>query len=150
MRDTLAHIARRLMWQRRKVRMRCAFCAARLLKTAACATVAQMPAPTLFCPFECGSHVLTGANNEAQPEKHHVRFSYLKFSEGKSFLRQSWDPITVYAAIECDNSLYTWRETHVSINEAGNCIEDGTTGMYVLTQKATDDEIAATLDALLI
>ena len=114
------------------------------------ATVAQMPAPTLFCPFECGSHVLTGANNETQPEDHHVRFSYLKFSEGKSFLRQSWDPITVYAAIECDNSLYTWRETHVSINESGYCIEDGTAGMYVLTQKATDEEITATLDALMI
>lgn len=116
----------------------------------AVASIAQMPVPTLFCPFECGSHIFTGANNEAQAEDHHVRFSYLKFSEGKSFLRQSWDPVTVYAAVIDDTPLYTWRETHVKIDGEGHCVENGEKGMYVLTQRGSDAEITTTIDALMI
>ncbi len=112
--------------------------------------IGEMPVPTLFCPFECGASIFTGANNVTLPEDHHVRFSYYKFSDGNSPLRQSWDPITVYVSVIDDTPLYTWRKTHVSINEKGCCIEDGGTGMYVLTQKGTNEEIVAVLDALML
>lgn len=110
--------------------------------------VAGMPVPIIFAPHELGNHIFTGHPNERLPEGHPVREAYLTFSDGKSFLRQSWDLITVYCAVT-DSSLWKRRETSVSIDDKGRCVESRGAGMFVLEQLAPDDEIVETIDQLI-
>ena len=59
-------------------------------------------APIVYCGFEAGEHVITGASLEACPENHPVRKSYYHYLDGR-FQRNSWDLVTVYYAVEpCD------------------------------------------------
>lgn len=56
-------------------------------------------APIIYCGFEAGEHVITGATLEACPENHPVRKAYYHYLDGK-FLRNSWDLVTAYYALE--------------------------------------------------
>lgn len=112
--------------------------------------IAEMPVPTVFSPHELGKHIFTGNLNEGLPEGHPVREAYLLFSDGNSFLRQSWDPITVLSAVT-DSPLFTRRETSVVIDEKGCSRETGASGMFVLEQAdgVTDAEISSEIDRLM-
>ncbi len=114
--------------------------------------IKKMPVKTVFSPFELGDHIFTGHNNQSLPENHPVRAAYYLHSSQKSYLRQSWDPITVYAAVT-ESPLWKMRETSVFIDETGHCVEQnigqGSVPMFVLEQVASDEEIAETLDELM-
>ncbi len=112
--------------------------------------VEKMPAPIVFSPFELGNHIFSGSRNESLPETHPVRFAYTTFSRGRTFLRESWDPITVHFAVRGTQSLYKLRETSVMLDESGLCVERQGDGMRVLEQVAPDEEIAAALSELMV
>ena len=60
----------------------------------------RCPAPVAVCPFEEGVGVLTGKNLH---ENSAARRVYESFCKDKGGVRDSWDPLTVYAAIEEKN-----------------------------------------------
>ncbi len=58
----------------------------------------QSPVPFIWCGFEAGLNVMTGATLESCDESYPVREAYRLFLDG-SFLRPSWDLVTVYYAV---------------------------------------------------
>ncbi len=62
-------------------------------------TAAHCPVPLLFCGFEAGINVITGASLAASDAAYPVREAYRLYLEN-SFLRPSWDLVTVYYALE--------------------------------------------------
>jgi len=61
------------------------------------------PSPILFCPFEAGANILTGAALKDFPVNP-VSLAYRIYTNG-GMLRPSWDLITVLAAFEEDERL---------------------------------------------
>ncbi len=55
-------------------------------------------APIVYCGFEAGEHVLTGATLETCAEEYPVRLAYKSYLDG-GFVRNSWDLVTVYYAV---------------------------------------------------
>ena len=62
-------------------------------------------APIVYCGFEAGEHVMTGATLEGCPEEYPVRMAYRNYLGGK-FVRNSWDLVTVYYAVNPDDSRW--------------------------------------------
>lgn len=65
---------------------------------AAQATCETCPCPIVWCGFEAGIDVMTGATLEACSEDYPVRTAYKYFLNG-GFVRNSWDLVTVYYAL---------------------------------------------------
>lgn len=111
--------------------------------------VENMPVPIVFAPHELGNHIFTGQLNEKLPEGHPVREAYYLYSDNKSYIRQSWDLITVFAAVT-DSKFWKRRETSAAIDEKGRCYERPGGGMYVLEQTASDEEITKSINPLMV
>jgi len=58
----------------------------------------QWPTPIIFCGFEVGQHVETGAALSVLPDQNPVRLSYLLYNDLTD--RPSWDQMTVLYAVE--------------------------------------------------
>ena len=114
--------------------------------------VEKMPVPIVFAPHELGNHIFTGNLNEKLPEGHPVREAYYIYSDKKSYLRQSWDLITIFAAVT-KSPMWRRRATFAQIDEQGHCKEivkiPEYGSMYVLEQTATDEEITNSIDPLM-
>lgn len=54
--------------------------------------------PIVYCGFEAGEHVMTGATLEQCAEDYPVRLAYKSYLGG-GFVRNSWDLVTVYYAV---------------------------------------------------
>lgn len=63
----------------------------------------RWPSPILYCPFEAGENILTGASLGKYPDNP-VSLSYRLFTKG-GMLRPSWDLATVIAAILGEEAL---------------------------------------------
>ena len=114
--------------------------------------IEKMPVPIVFSPHELGSHIFTGQLNETLPEGHPVREAYWLYSDKKSYIRQSWDLITVYAAVT-GSKMWKRRATSAMIDDRGCCkelqIDCQSRKMYVLEQTATDEEITNSINFLM-
>ena len=76
------------------------------------------PTPILFCPFEAGEHILTGAALVDYPDNP-VSMAYRIHTNG-GMLRPSWDLVTVLAAFEEDGRLMPLSGTgRVDVDEHG-------------------------------
>ena len=108
------------------------------------------PVPITFAGFETGVHLMTGAPSEHQRPGHPVRESYRLREQGK-FVRNSWDPVTVYYAVMGTQGL--WRHsspcTVALNNDASLNIKEGGDHRYLI-QIAEDDRIVQILDRLIV
>ena len=108
------------------------------------------PVPITFAGFETGVHLMTGAPSEHQKPGHPVRESYRLREQGK-FVRNSWDPVTVYYAVMGTHGL--WRHsapcTVALNNDASLNIKEGGDHRYLI-QIAEDDRIVQILDRLIV
>jgi hypothetical protein len=108
------------------------------------------PVPITFAGFETGVHLMTGAPSEHQKPGHPVRESYRLREQGK-FVRNSWDPVTVYYAVMGTQGL--WRHsapcTVALNNDASLNIKEGGDHRYLI-QIAEDDRIVQILDRLIV
>ncbi len=59
--------------------------------------IEQWPTPMIFCGFEIGHDVMTGAGLQAMPVKNPVRRSYELYNGGQN--RSSWDQLAVMYAV---------------------------------------------------
>ncbi|MGN1347160.1 MAG: nucleoside hydrolase [Eubacteriales bacterium] len=65
----------------------------------------QCGVPIVYCGFEAGEHVMTGASLEDCPEDDPVRMAYQRYLNG-GFVRNSWDLVTVYYALNPDDERW--------------------------------------------
>ncbi len=95
------------------------------LMTEACA------APIVYCGFEAGEHVMTGAVLEDAPEAFPVRMAYQSYLGG-GFVRNSWDLVTVYYAVcPTDERWILSDECRIRFNDDATAVVthgDGCTG----------------------
>lgn len=109
------------------------------------------PSPILFCPFEAGEDILTGASLSKYP-KNPVALSYHLYTKG-GMLRPSWDLVTVIAAISGEDALLRFSEPgRIDVTEDGETLfvpEPNGTHRYVLPapdSKALSARIETMLD----
>jgi len=110
----------------------------------------SMPVKTVFAPFELGATTLTGSRLAGLPEGHPVREAYYLFNRGKSYLRNSWDLVTVYCAVIGDTPLYERIPVSAGIDGNGCIMITEGKDMAYLKQKCRDDEIVSILDELML
>ena len=108
------------------------------------------PVPITFAGFEVGEHLFTGAPLEAAQPGHPVREAYRLHENGK-FIRNSWDPVTVYYAVMGTQGL--WRHSEpctVEVQDNGALsITEGSNHRYLI-QTAEDEQIVHILDELIV
>ncbi|MEG2380816.1 MAG: nucleoside hydrolase [Oscillospiraceae bacterium] len=108
------------------------------------------PVPIMYCGFETGENVLTGNSLEEADVNYPVRDAYLGFNHGQSFLRPSWDLVTVYAAV-C-NPCLLWKivdDVKIDFDDEGcTMIEKGGKDSYICNN-AEDDVISKCLENLI-
>lgn len=110
----------------------------------------HFPRPITYCGFEIGETVLTGSRLEEKAADNPVRFAYdvhLKIEKSTVFKSSSWDPITVYCAVEENTPLYEKSEgVGIDFDDRGCVIlEKGGKDCYLIT-KATDQEVEKEID----
>ncbi len=90
------------------------------------------PAPIVYCGFEAGEHVMTGASLADCDDNHPVKQAYFHYLNG-GFLRNSWDLVTVYYAVEPNDPLWQLSdEVAIRFNDdATSVITPGTGAKYV-------------------
>ena len=113
--------------------------------------LAHCPVPITFAGFEVGVHLMTGAPSEFQQPGHPVRESY-RIRENGVFVRNSWDPVTVYYAVMGTQGL--WRHSDpctvaLDMDDASLRITAGGIHRYLI-QTGEDEQIVRTLDALIV
>ncbi len=113
----------------------------------------HFPKPIIYCGFELGENVLTGARLEADEGDNPVKTAYsifADFAKTESFQRSSWDPITVYCAVEQATPLFGKSENlHISFDDGGRVVlAEGGKDCY-LTTDAPIAEICRVIDELL-
>lgn len=89
-------------------------------------------APIIYCGFEAGEPIMTGATLEKCPEEYPVRMAYMNYLGGK-FERNSWDLVTVYYAVNpADERWILSHECKIRYNDdATAVITEGTGAKYV-------------------
>ncbi len=112
--------------------------------------IENMPARIVFSPFEAGDHIITGKSLEAASDDHPVRAAYTVYMNNTCHERSSWDLITTYCAVRQDNPLYRYEECHVTMTDAGNTVSENGEDMAILIQAASDAEIVAFIDPLML
>ena len=89
-------------------------------------------APIVYCGHEAGRDVMTGATLENCPDDHPVKLSYYYYLDGK-YIRNSWDLVTVYYAVEPE--LDKWilsEECAIRFNDDGtSVVSEGSGARYV-------------------
>ena len=108
------------------------------------------PSPILFCPFEAGENILTGASLSKYPDNP-VALSYRLFTEG-GMLRPSWDLITVIAAVPgAEAFLQQSAPGRIHVTEKGETLFiPQPLGVHRYVQPSADPEaLTARVEALL-
>lgn len=110
----------------------------------------HFPMPIVYCGFELGENVWTGANLLKQPEENPVKFAYSIYPGCQNGLRNSWDPITVYCAVNQENLLYTKSKNfNITFDDEGRVVlSNGGKDCY-LVMNASDEDVQIAIDELL-
>ncbi len=91
------------------------------------------PVPMVYCGFEAGVQVMTGGEAlEACEADHPVRLAYYYYTGG-GMLRNSWDLVTVYYALEPNDPLWQISdECAVRFTDRGNtAVREGSGARYI-------------------
>ncbi|MBQ8511913.1 MAG: nucleoside hydrolase [Clostridia bacterium] len=80
------------------------------------------PAPIVYCGFEAGRDIFTGATLWDCPERYPVRIGYWNFFGQKQGERNSWDLVTVYYALNPDGDWTLSEECAVRFDDGGRTL----------------------------
>ncbi len=112
-------------------------------------TAEHCPVPLIFCGFEAGLNVVTGASLASCDDAYPVKQSYALYVEN-SLLRPSWDLVTVFYALE--PTLDKWivsDECKIRFDErSGSVISEGTGARYV--KYADERELEEIINGLIV
>ena len=105
-------------------------------------------APIVYCGFEAGEHVITGASLSSCSDCHPVKQAYFHYLDGK-YLRSSWDLVTAYYALEpqldgwvlSDECAIRYRDDATAV------LTEGTGARYV--RYADERELERILNAII-
>lgn len=110
----------------------------------------NFPVPIIYCGFEIGDSVVTGRNYHTAPEEHPVKIAYEKCNKERECLRSSWDPITVYCAVEQANPHYKLSEPmQISFDDEGRTRLAGGGKDYYLKPNISDYEAERLIDSMM-
>jgi len=111
----------------------------------------KFPIPITYCGYELGENVLTGRSLKNASDEHPVKLAYKLHSHKNNSLRFSWDPITVYCAVEKDSAFYKKSEKKtILFDEKGRVImRDNGKDCYMIAS-STNEEIQAELEKYMI
>lgn len=111
--------------------------------------IENFPKPIVYCGFELGADVSTGAELKKQGADNPVKKIYSIYSENG--LRESWDPITVYAAIETENRCFEKSDAvKISFDNSGKTVfADGGKDYYII-RKVSAEEVCDEIDRLIV
>lgn len=109
----------------------------------------NFPARIVYCGFEIGSKIKTGEKLKSSAVENPVRKAYQIYSEDG--LRESWDPITVYCAINQKSELFTTMEdVAIRFDMFGRTVIcKGGKDAFLIMNKPLE-EIRETIDNLLV
>ena len=107
----------------------------------------NFPMPIVYCGFEIGCDILTGAKLKDGKDNMLKEIYNLATEDG---LRPSWDPITVYYAVTNDMELFLQSEyVMVSFDKDGRTIiKNGGKDSYII-RKADKNKIRDVIDSLM-
>ncbi len=107
------------------------------------------PVPVVYCGFEAGLDVITGASLADSDDAYPVKEAY-RLYVGEGFLRNSWDLVTVYYALEPE--LEKWivsEECQIRFNDdATSAVSEGTGARFV--RYADERELEKILNELIV
>ncbi len=113
----------------------------------------NFPKPIIYCGFEIGHNLLTGKNLENLPDCHPVKFSYVTYLNKVKIggvLRDSWDPITVYCAVEQESEAFSLSEGYkIGFDDEGRVLLEKGGKDYYIKAEVSNEEIAQIIDALI-
>ncbi len=111
--------------------------------------VDHFPKPIVFCGFEVGKDIRTGKLLKENAEDNLVRRIYSSYSHDG--LRESWDPITVYAAIKKENDfLKKSGKCQIKFDGRGRvCCSPGGKDSYLVLQRSPA-ELCDEIDRLIV
>lgn len=113
----------------------------------------NFPKPIVYCGFEIGCNIETGANLTEADMTNPVRVAYNLYGRAaghNKMTRFSWDPITVYCAVRQNNVFYKESEKQkITFDKKGRAqLTSGGKDCYII-QTATDNEIRDEIDKFL-
>ena len=110
----------------------------------------NFPVSIIYCGFELGESVITGRNLRTAPNEHPVRIAYERNSAHQGCVRSSWDPITVYCAVEQSNHYYKLSEPmQISFDDKGRVRLSEGGKDYYLKKNISDYEAEQLIDSIL-
>ena len=106
----------------------------------------QFPAPIIYCGFELGERVFTGKCFQHRKDNP-MKKIYSLYNE--SGVRESWDPITVFCALEPESDLFVKSEKKkITFSDDGKSIcEDGGKDCYMIMNK-TPEQVQEVLERI--
>lgn len=111
----------------------------------------NFPKPIVYCGFEIGCNIETGAQLTEAEETNPVKVAYyLHGKVANKMTRFSWDPITVYCAVRQNNAFYKESEKQkITFDKKGRVqLAEGGKDCYII-QNAADNEIRDEIDKFL-
>ena len=114
----------------------------------------NFPMPIVYCGFELGDEIMTGSRLFDADENNPVCNAYyihrkVNFGDA-NILRKSWDPITVYCAVEQDNTLYRKSEKiKIGFDDEGKVLLGREGKDCYLVAKASYNDVQRKIDELL-
>lgn len=108
------------------------------------------PVPINYCGFELGENIKSGTRLIGAAEDNPVRFSYYRHCGIEKIPHFSWDPVTVYCAVEQNSPLYKKSE-NVTVkfdDGARTAVQEGGKDCYIIAA-AADEEIQPIIDGLI-
>ncbi len=104
----------------------------------------EFPVPIIYCGFELGNVVFTGECFKTSSDNPMRKIYELYNQIG---IRRSWDPITVFCALEQNSNLFAKSDKKkITFNDDGTAVcEDGGKDCYVI-MKETPEEVQKVLE----
>ena len=112
----------------------------------------NFPMPIIYCGFEIGHGVVTGINLKNEPDDNLTKMAYY-YGSGMSeaYQRDSYDPITVYCAVNQDNDFYNVvTGVKVTFGENGETLFENGGKDSFLVENNTAEEIRDEIDKYII
>lgn len=110
----------------------------------------NFPAPIIYCGFELGENIKSGTALLEADEENPVRFAYFRHCTRDRIPHFSWDPVTVYCAVEQDSPLYEKScNMKITFNDEAKTVKGGEGKDCYLIAKASDNVIQSKIDGLI-
>lgn len=108
------------------------------------------PVPVVYCGFELGDKIKSGTALLEADDENPVKYAYTKHCTRERIPHFSWDPVTVFCAVEQENSMYK-KSKNVKVtftDDARTVVEENGKDYYLIATES-DEKIQSVIDSLI-